>query len=374
MTESELYYLAGKCLVLEERPEFKHQLIQLCKNDLIDWITFIKICSENLVLPAIYLKLRAQKIFDYMPEEVVEHLSEIYELNKKRNIEILHQIKSITALLKAENIVPLYMKGAGNLLDDIYSDVGERVMGDIDFLVPEQDFLTAAVAMLDAGYLSWSDTTKITIRDHQHYPRIYHPDFVADVELHRIPNEYKCDNWFNAKMVLDEKKRAGKDGGCFVESDKHKIIHNFIHSQLDHQGFSLGKVLLRDIYDVYLTSRRISLNDLLPEIKTKKKAIAYFAFTDLVFGAERQIFHKQNFAFQTLKTKRDLNLNSNIFYKTNKALVVGYTNIRYQKGYFGMFIEAFHSKEMRQFIFHKLTSRSFYRKHFKKVQSELSDE
>ncbi|HAQ21344.1 MAG TPA: hypothetical protein DCR40_19255 [Prolixibacteraceae bacterium] len=50
----------------------------------------------------------------------------------------------ITAILNKENIQPVFLKGTANLLDGLYSDVGERMIGDIDFLVKEEDYLKAA--------------------------------------------------------------------------------------------------------------------------------------------------------------------------------------------------------------------------------------
>jgi len=39
--------------------------------------------------------------------------------------------------LKAAGISPIYMKGTGNLIDKVYDDIGERIIGDIDFVILE---------------------------------------------------------------------------------------------------------------------------------------------------------------------------------------------------------------------------------------------
>jgi len=41
----------------------------------------------------------------------------------------------MNATLNTAGISPIYLKGTGNLIDGIYGDVGERIIGDIDFLV-----------------------------------------------------------------------------------------------------------------------------------------------------------------------------------------------------------------------------------------------
>ena len=43
----------------------------------------------------------------------------------------------------ANNISPIFLKGTGNILEGLYEDVGERMVGDIDFLFSEEDFFKA---------------------------------------------------------------------------------------------------------------------------------------------------------------------------------------------------------------------------------------
>ncbi|MGM0408483.1 MAG: nucleotidyltransferase family protein, partial [Bacteroidota bacterium] len=251
MTQSEIYYFAGKCLILDKNPEFRKKVLEVCQNDLMDWKQFVAICSNNLILPAICLKFRSHNILEHLPHDLSEHLLEIYELNRERNNLIVEQIKSITAVLNGQNIFPLFFKGAGNLIDDVYSDIGERLMYDIDFLVPEKDFLTSAEIMMDHGYLSYSEidflenlpNLKVLPKWMHHYPALYHPDFPASIEIHRMPTHNKS-KWFNQGIINAEKKAASTLKGCFVPSFQHRIIHNFIHSQLSHKGYLFGNIPL----------------------------------------------------------------------------------------------------------------------------------
>jgi hypothetical protein len=330
MTKSEIYYFVAKCLVLDEKPGFKNTIIQSIKNNLFDWFEFISICSENLVLQVIYIKYRNHGILEHLPEEVALHLQEIYELNRIRNTEILRQIGFINTILNEHNIYPLYLKGSGNLLDNIYTDIGERLMGDIDFLVPEDKYLKSAELMIKQGYKSDIDATKLDLMKSDHYPPLYHPKFPADIEIHRIPTDYKCEDWYNSEIVFTEKQIAPNLSGCFVQSHQNKIMLNFIHGQLSHEGYLYGWVSLKDIYDLYLFSKEIPIIATIPLIKEKEKAkaIAYFAFAKNAFGFNDQFFPLQNRKFKILKKKHDLKLESPKFqyligqYKHFKAVFV----------------------------------------------------
>lgn len=347
MTKSEIYSFAGKCLALDENPEFKSKIIDLCQSDLIDWNQFVAICSNNYVLPSIYLKFRTHNILEFLPKDLHEHLFEIYELNRSRNMAILKQIRSITSILNEKNIFPLYLKGVGNLLDEVYSDIGERLMIDIDFLVPEKDFLTSAKIMINNGYLHYTDVEVLEIWKWKHYPPLYHPDFPAPIEIHRIPTHHKR-KWFNNELINAEKKAVSTLKGCFVPSFRHKIIHNFIHSQISHKGYLFGTIPLRDIYDLYLLSKQFSIIETLPQIKKRNKAIAYFAFARKVFEFDEQFFPQQNIKYRILKKKHELMHNSPLFKKCYQGLVSAFLTVKNK--YLGKFFMAFYSKEIRRAI------------------------
>jgi hypothetical protein len=347
MTKSELYYLAARCIALDEKPKYKHEIIEAFTNDLFDWHGFVSMCSENLVLPLIFIKLKKHGILEFIPEEVGQHLLEIYKLNSKRNAEILDQIKYITNILNENNIFPIYLKGAGNLLDNFYADIGERMMGDIDFLVAEDDYLKSAELMIKNGFYPEIDVRGLDVMHFDHYPRLRHPVYPADLEIHRIPTDYDCSGWYGKEIVDAEKQTAPELGGCFVQSPRHRVMLNFIHSQLSHEGYLYGWVSLKDIYDLSLLSNRVPLTEILPLIKEKGKAIAYFSFAKNALGADNLFFAKQNLQYSILKKKHDLNLDSTLFH----SCLLQYE--RWRKAFLYTLQKGIFSKEIRQIVIRK---------------------
>jgi hypothetical protein len=363
MTNKELFYLTGKCLALDEHPEFIQELIKMCKDDQIDWEHFVKLCSDHLILPAIFLKFRAYGILEYLPKELSEHLENIYELNVERNTQILNQLQHITQALNSINIYPIFLKGAGNLLDELYSDIGARILGDIDFLVPEKDYLFAGQLFEAKGYSSDKPVLPhIDISVLKHYPRLSHPKFVASIEIHRIPVNENYLSKYNLEIIDREKKTVESLPGCFVLSDKHKIIHNFIHSQLSNSGHVYGIISFRDIYDIYLLSKRFEIKETLPDIQNKQKAIAYFVFAGEAFGLSGKFYPKSNFSSRLLLKKHSLNLNSQLFYKIHRTTV--YFIWQFFIRYIGQIFNAIYSKKMRQSIAQRLTNPKWYKYHF----------
>ncbi len=362
MTNKELFYFTGKCLTLDEHPGFGQVIIEFCKADLIDWEHFVNLCSNHLVLPVIYLKFRAHGILEYLPEELSEHLNEIYELNVARNTQILKQLQHITEVLNSRNIYPVFLKGAGNLLDELYSDIGERILGDIDFLVPEKDYLMAGQLFEDEGYASVIPIQPhIDITGLKHYPRLSHPDFAASIEIHRIPVRENYLKRYNSTIIDQEKKTVRSLQGCFVLSENHKIIHNFIHSQLSNRGHVYGIISFRDLYDLYLLSKRSEIKETLPHLEHKQKAISYFVFAGEAFGLSGKFYPKFNFSAWLLLKKHTLNLSSHVFYNFNRTTV--YFKEQLFTKYIGQFMKALYSKKMRQSLAKRMGSLQWYKTH-----------
>jgi hypothetical protein len=176
-----------------------------------------------------------------------------------------------------------------------------------------------------------------------------------------LPVAEKYQSWFNTGIIDREKVMVSSVSGCYVESDKHKIIHNFIHSQLSNEGNLLGIVSFRDLYDLYLLSKRYTVSETLPEIKTKQKAIAYFVFAGKTLSLAHKLYPHSNLSSRILCVKHSLNQNSSVFYQTYRNIVFIFQRIFVR--YLGQFIKSLYSPKMRQSIVRRISSRKWYGDH-----------
>jgi hypothetical protein len=360
MTNKELYYFACQCLSLDDHPEFKDEIIRSISDEAIGQ-NFVQICSNHLILPAIYLKFQAHDILSQLPEELTDFLGEVCLLNFQRNELILKQVQKIVLLFNEHEIFPTILKGAGNLLDELYSSIGERMMGDIDLLVSEVDYLRAAHPLENDGYIH-NNPSYFDVKDMKHYPRLYKKGEPADVEIHRLPVRLEYTKMYNTGIIDQEKRSIGEDFSCFVPTDKHKVIHNFIHSQLSNKGYSYGIVPLRDLYDIYLLSKRTDLAQTLQYIQHQRKAVAYYLFASNALRLPNIFHHNKTLTSRLLFIKHDLNLRSYPIYRTNKSLV--YLSDRIF-GYIKQFIQSFYSRDMRSSLYKRLSNQQWYENHKK---------
>ncbi len=278
---SELYQLAFRFLKTDKQPDAKEEFKNKVLRKEQTLLRFIHLCSNHLVLPAIYIRLKNAGLTEFLPIDFNEHLNDIYALNVKRNKKILQQVDEINNHLNTHNIELVYLKGTANLLDDLYTDTGDRMIGDIDFLVQDKDFLKTTDLIQKLGYKTdekiYDDLTSL-----KDYPRLYRNDVPADVEIHRLPVIPKYSKAFNPEVIFKEKKQIPGKVNCFVPSDKHKLIHTFIHSQLSNKGYKLKMAPLRDLYDTFLLSQSVNMEEVFAGIEEKQKAKIYFDFVSIM--------------------------------------------------------------------------------------------
>lgn len=358
MNNKELYYFGGKCLTLSFSNTNFEYVKKSIAGDLMDWNRFAAMCSSHLVTPAIYLNFRDSGLIHDLPAELTEYLKEIFELNLKRNTHILSEMGFIISQLNHNGIEPVFIKGAGNLIDGLYSDPGERIMGDIDFLVKEEEYLQTARILESQGYKKPADFV-FEVDDLKHYPRLSHDDKVASVEIHRLPVIEKQNSWFNQNLIRSELKKPEKYGGCSVLSDKHKFIINFIHSQYSDLGKKTGIISLRNVHDVLLISQRINPEECFSQISRNKDAKAYIKIIERLSGIEL-LSADTSFSDKLLLFRSNLSLRSRFFYRTAVNLPAVLARI---SGIFTTILKSVYSAKSRKYLRQRMASRN-WRKSF----------
>jgi len=361
MNGKELFYFTGKCLALDDHPELRDAIIEELSVPAMDWEGFTGLCSNHLILPTIYLKFKSHHLISLVPDVVWAFWEEIYQLNLLRNEGILKQLDAVISLLNENEISPTILKGAGNLLEGLYSDIGERMIGDIDMLVPEKDYLRAAKILENDGYRS-EGTVYGEIENFKHYPRLFKDDGGVNIEIHRLLVSPPHSKWFSPEMIEKEKVTIRAQTTFYVLSDPHKAIFNFIHCQLTHSGSAYGIVSFRDIYDLYLISKKTDVSATVSQIKTKKKAISYFVFAGRSLSLPQRFYPAETFASKIFCYKHDLNQSLPVFYYAYRNL--RYFHERILVGFSVQIFQSVYSKSMRRSVLGRLKNPRWYKDHF----------
>ena len=262
--------------------EEKNKEVVLLKLQLgrIDWEAIVKISSSHYVLPALYCNLLRAHFLQYLPQDLVTYMEYITSINRERNQKIITQAKKLNTVLSANGITPIFLKGTGNLLANLYEDIGERMVGDIDFIISKEDFQKTITVLRNNGYYDVKKH-KYHFPKHRHYRRIKKKNNIAALEIHRnlLPDEYNRE--FNYKIVLKDSQLIN---GVIVLSYENKLDLSIISYQINDNGFHYKTMALRNAYDVFLLSKKTNAKKSVSKFKNLKNqlncflAICYVAF------------------------------------------------------------------------------------------------
>ena len=137
MNYKETLYFVAKCLTISLEDNNRQEIEKQLQSKTINWETVVEVSTAHYVFPAMYCNLKRVGFLRYLPQELVNFMEHITNLNRDRNTQIIQQAQELNILLLANNISPIFLKGTGNLLEGLYEDIGERMVGDLDFLFSE---------------------------------------------------------------------------------------------------------------------------------------------------------------------------------------------------------------------------------------------
>ncbi len=253
MNYKETLYFTARCLTLATTNIHLEWVKQLIAEDKVDWDNVVKLSTANYVFPALYHNLKTADLLALLPKDLVEYMIHITELNKARNLAILTQAKEVNALLRTHQITPIFLKGTAGVLQGLYGDVSERMVGDIDFIVPKEDYENAYELLIRNGY----DKVHHTTYDYpmfKHQPRLQHPEKIAAVEVHKELLLEAYAKEFNYEKI--SKNSFETNDHIRVMSYENQLALSIIAIQINDDGQYYKIMSLRNAYDVFILSQK----------------------------------------------------------------------------------------------------------------------
>ena len=364
MKDYQIYYLLGDILTLDRRPEQRGHIVRQLQKSKLRPNLFIRVANWHWLLQALYPRIAKHELEECFSAELLAYLKMVAELNEKRTEALLEQMEEITRLMNDSGIEPIFLKGAGHIIDQLYSHPAERIMLDIDFMVPDAVFEKAAKILLQEGYYQKRSYDAEDKHQIKHYPRLHKKEAAAPVEIHRTLVGKEYSEALDVEDVNNELVRPSAITGCYVLSDRHKLLHNFIHSQLEHNGHRLAQFSLRNLYDFYLIGKRSNPVDLFQSLSIyKRQSAGYLAACDETFGTAYldRYGHKRTgkiyiFRYNTNLRFRWIILARNLYFRITHS-------------YIRKPVRALHDRKLRRHLIKNLSSRRWYKKHLRKYKS-----
>jgi len=360
MSPKEIYYFLGRCLVLGEAPHLREEILQTISDPSFSWEQFVQVGSSHLVLPSLYVKLKEEKLLSYLPNDLVDHLAEIFRMNSQRNQSLLRQIHWLTALLQKSDIQPVLLKGTGALLNGLYPDPGERVITDIDCLVPEKDFYRAVELLKEEGYQS-PPFHPASLPMMHHFPSLFKPGEPAQIEIHRYPVGRRQLKYVDQDaMSLQSLVLKGSD----------QILINVIHSQLKDRGQYYATIPLRNIYEFYRLSRRFDLSQVkITHPHLKLVLNNYMAVASKLFSPAQSFPVEKKLRTRLFLMRFELNKSSRFYFRWSRT-IRSVADLLHS--YYLIISRALFRKDFRRYLWARLSNPGWYRHHLKVLKRRFS--
>ena len=359
MSYKQAVYFIGKCLTLSHYPERVKEVSQQILSGAVDWKIIVRVASGHMVLPAVYLNLKNADLLSLLPQDLVDYCEEITHLNRERNKALIKQAKKISLLLRSQDITAVFLKGTAHLLENLYEDIGERMVGDIDFIVAENQIEKAANLLIQKGYKPKGAFISTKQMDSKHYPRLIHPTELAAVEIHwaLVLKPHKTN--LNYVTIFKEKQAVNT---VFVPSYWHQTIHNILNTQINDKGFLYGKVTLRQLYDGFLLQQKPRvLETCLQYNYDYYRKTVYLKLMQNIFDV-KNVNIKTSFFVQTLMLRYKLSIN---YPKTNYFLNYGIFLVSRLFSYPKTIVQACYRKDVRMRVINNLKTPSWYGQHLR---------
>ena len=184
MNHKNALLFVARCLTITTNEKNKNWVENLLKSNLVCWDKVVIQSTTHYVLPALYNNLKKNNLLHFLPKELDVFMTHLTNINRIRNLEILKQAKELNRLLLKNGITPIFLKGTAFILQKLYDDISERMISDIDFIVPKKDALKAYIVLVNNGYYKRGKHSKVILSDFRHLPRLIKKSSIAAVEIH----------------------------------------------------------------------------------------------------------------------------------------------------------------------------------------------
>lgn len=223
------------------------------END-ADWQAIITLGSAHLVLPILYQALKAKDLWGDIPEDVGMALEGFFELNQGHNSNLRQQMLDVSAVLNAQGITPVWLKGATCLLAEDWEQ-SPRMMLDLDFWLPDPKTHAKALAVLEAdGYVIPPEYEGLSDTKSHHFLRRMKAGMPAGIEIHKDPVDITSNQLLDNEAALRNVEWAMWHGASIgVLSLSDQFLHSYIQcTEMNHAGLMMGQIKLMKIHDFLL--------------------------------------------------------------------------------------------------------------------------
>lgn len=220
----------------------------------VDWEAVLPLAADHDLLPALWSAGVARGWWTPLPADALERvltrfspgltqppllLQQAHDTNRIRIGDLMEQGRDILDHLASAGIAAIPLKGWHAVMAGWWADPADRVMRDLDVLVPADQAERAADGLAELGYVPLA-TGHTPEADHE-LPAVHLPGRPGSVELHTALVVRRWRDVLPAGEVL---------GPGAPMSTTDAVIHSIAHAQLHDEAHLLAHIPLRALHEL----------------------------------------------------------------------------------------------------------------------------
>lgn len=244
------------------------------------WMDVLELANEHLLTPALADS-------PALPDDARDYVATLYGLNGERNAMLRKQALELVGTLNRRGIEPALLKGGLTLFDGPYRDPAQRMMRDLDLLVPAASRDVAIEVLQSLGY----GLAREYGASHHAFGDFARPNDPGSVDLHTE----LVDPWYvlPAAEVWRRARLIEVDGVRFcAPSPTDRVLHNLLHAQVHHLGnYYRGELPLQQVHELVALARHFGpavdwrfIERRLAEYRLDTPLHSYLLAADWLFG------------------------------------------------------------------------------------------
>lgn len=201
----------------------------------LDWDQVLRQAGTGYALTNLKIALERRSLVSAVPQAIWQSLLELYRLNQARNHLLFTHLLGIGQHCNQIGVKPLLLKGAQRLVTG--TDLGERVLGDLDLLIPADRIDDCFQMLLDLGWQEAPAKASAPFgwKFCHHLAPLLHPTEPITIELHHQVLDLAIQKLLPVSDAWATARERNLDQGIsFLElAPDEQIRHTIIHGCWD---------------------------------------------------------------------------------------------------------------------------------------------
>ncbi len=215
------------------QPDAAAQLRQL---DAAGWEALVRGAHQQRVLTLFYARLQGLDVETAVPPHFLSQMQQKHQQTTLQNLAIYRELRLIAEKMQAAAVPLIVLKGT-YLATAVYPHIGQRGIGDLDLLVPEEKIAQAVDIMHGLG---WQETQPFTLDALRHY-RHHLPTMVKKgvnfpVEIHWNIAKPPTSSRLTPDQLWQQATPTSLAGTAALAFPLHlQLLHLALHAAYHHQ-------------------------------------------------------------------------------------------------------------------------------------------